>query len=98
MFRAPADAYDRFVGRYGRELAGALIDAAGIGPDGEVLDVGCGPGALTAELALLTGAGSVAAVEPSEPFVAACRERVPGARVVVGAAEALPFPSDRFDA
>ena len=33
MFRTPADAYDRFVGRYGRELARALIDAAGVGPD-----------------------------------------------------------------
>ena len=62
-----------------------------------MLDVGCGPGALTAELAVLVGAGSVAAVEPSDTFAAACRERVPGARVVLAPAEALPFADGTFD-
>lgn len=62
------------------------------------LDVGCGPGALTAELARLLGPASVCAADPSEPFAAACRERVPGAEVVVAGAEALPFPDDAFDA
>jgi SAM-dependent methyltransferase len=97
MFRTPGEAYDRYIGRYGRELARALIDAAGVGPDWEVLDVGCGPGALTAELAVFVGAGSVAAVDPSDTFVAACRERVPGARVALASAEALPFADGTFD-
>jgi SAM-dependent methyltransferase len=97
MFRAPADAYDRYVGRYSGELARALIAAAGVDPEWTVLDVGCGPGALTAELAMMVGAGSVAAVEPSEPFAAACRERVPGARVEIAPAEALPFADGTFD-
>ncbi len=98
MFRTPADAYDRFVGRYGQELGRALIDAAAVGPEWRVLDVGCGPGALTAELAMLVGAGSIAAVEPSDTFAAACRDRVPGARVEIAAAEALPFGDGAFDA
>ena len=97
MFRTPAQAYDRYIGRYGRELARALIDAAGVGHDWEVLDVGCGTGALTAELAMLAGAGSVVAVEPSDTFAAACRERVPGARVALATAEALPFGDRTFD-
>src|SRR5215207_3348533 len=97
MFRAPADAYDRYVGRYSGELARALIAAAGVDPEWTVLDVGCGPGALTAELAMMLGADSVAAVEPSEPFAAACRERVPGARVEIAPAEALPFADGTFD-
>jgi hypothetical protein len=29
-FRAPADAYDRLMGRYEADLAGALIGAAGV--------------------------------------------------------------------
>ncbi len=45
-----ADAYDRFMGRYSRSLAVPFADFAGLPLDGRVLDVGCGPGALTAEL------------------------------------------------
>ena len=43
------------------------------------------------------GAESVSAADPSEPFVEACRARVPGAEVVVAAAEELPFADGRFD-
>jgi SAM-dependent methyltransferase len=96
MFRA-ARAYDRFMGRYGGELARALIEAAGVRDGQSALDVGCGPGALTAELAAALGPGRVAAVEPSEPFAEACRQRVPAARVEVAAAEALPFEDGAFD-
>src|SRR4051794_27336654 len=96
-FQTSADAYNRFVGRYGPPLAGALIDFAG-GGSGRALDVGCGPGALTAELVARLGASNVAAADPSEPFVVACRDRVPGVEVVVAAAEALPFADATFDA
>ena len=40
----------------------------------------------------------MAAIDPSPPFAAACRERVPGADVRDGAAEALPWPDGAFDA
>ena len=63
-----------------------------------MLEVGCGPGALTTVLAARFGADAVAAVEPSEPFAAACRARVPGADVRAAGAEALPFPEDTFGA
>ena len=97
-FRAPAAAYDRFVGRYSPELATALIGFAGVQPGMRVLDVGSGPGALTAALAERVGPVNVSAAEPSEPFAEACRARVPGVEVVVAGAEALPFPDSRFDA
>jgi ubiquinone/menaquinone biosynthesis C-methylase UbiE len=61
------------------------------------LDVGCGPGALTAELVARLGAARVAAVEPSETFAAACRDRLPGVDVRRAAAEALPFADGTFD-
>ncbi|MEN3311290.1 MAG: hypothetical protein V7645_619, partial [Actinomycetota bacterium] len=51
MSLSDADAYDRFMGRYSRPLAVPFADFAGLPLDGRVLDVGCGPGALTAELA-----------------------------------------------
>ena len=97
-FQTPADAYDRHIGRYSRSLAGALVDAADIGPGQRALDVGCGPGALTGELAARLGRDHVAAVDPSAPFADACRRRLRGVRVEVAAAEALPFPDGAFDA
>ena len=62
-----------------------------------LLDVGCGPGALTAELVRRAGADAVSAVEPSASFVAAVRERLPGVDVRQAAAERLPFPAGTFD-
>jgi SAM-dependent methyltransferase len=97
-FRASADAYDRFVGRYGPQLATALIDFASVEPGMRALDVGCGPGALTAVLVERLGAARVSAADPSAPFVDACRARLPGVDVVEAAAEALPFADDAFDA
>jgi SAM-dependent methyltransferase len=97
-FRAPAEAYDRFIGRYSPQLATALIGFAGVEPGMKVLDVGSGPGALTAALAERVGLDNVTAAEPSEPFAEACRARVPEAEVVVASAESLPFADGTFDA
>jgi ubiquinone/menaquinone biosynthesis C-methylase UbiE len=98
QFQAPAEDYDRFMGRYTPSLATALADAAGILPGMRVLDVGCGPGGLTRELATRLGAGSVAAIDPAPQFAAACRDRNPGADVRTGVAEQLPWPTAHFDA
>ena len=55
LFVAGSEAYDRHMGRYSRELAGPFIALAGVSPGMSVLDVGCGPGALTRSLADLLG-------------------------------------------
>jgi ubiquinone/menaquinone biosynthesis C-methylase UbiE len=97
-FTGSADAYDRFMGRYSVRLAPSFADFAGIGPGQSVLDVGSGPGALTTELVQRLGSTAVAAVDPSEQFVTAARERHPGVDVQRSAAEELPFDDDQFDA
>ena len=98
-FHAPADAYDRHIGRYGPALAEELIRAAGVHAGDHVLDVGCGPGALTGRLVSTTGTPElVAAIDPSATFAAACAERLPGTDVRTGTAEHLPFPDASFDA
>lgn len=98
QFNVPASAYDGFIGRYSDELAKELCAVAGIENGMRVLEVGCGTGALTEELVRRAGAGNVAAVEPSDTFAAACRERNPGAEVHQTGGEALPFEDDSFDA
>lgn len=97
-FAVSADAYDRFMGRYSVRLSPQLADYAGVRPGQRVIDVGCGPGALTRELADRVGPTNVSAIDPSESFVAAVRERFPSVDVRLGAAEELPFPDDVFDA
>jgi len=98
-FRVAASEYDDHLGRYGRELARGLIGIAGVSSGMHVLDVGCGTGLLTLELADTVGADArVAAVDPSAPFVDACRARVPGADVREGYAERLAFGDGEFDA
>ena len=96
-FEISAEVYDRHVGRYATALSAAHIEAAGVRSGQRALDVGCGPGGLTRALADLLGAENVAAIDPSEPFVETCRERVPGADVRLGTAEALPFSDAEFD-
>ena len=49
-FQLPGDVYDAFMGRYSRPLATLFADAAAVESGHRVLDVGCGPGALTGEL------------------------------------------------
>jgi len=96
-FNVSADAYLRFMGRYSEPLAAQFADLAGVHQGQRALDVGCGPGALTAVLASRAGADAVSAVEPSASFVAAARERLPGVDIRQSAAEQLPFGDGAFD-
>ena len=97
-FVVAADGYDQLMGRYLPSLGPAFADAAGVRAGQRVVDVGCGPGGLTRELVRRCGAEAVAAIDPSPPFVQACRTRHPGVDVRIGVAEQLPFADADFDA
>jgi SAM-dependent methyltransferase len=96
-FDVSADAYGRFMGRFSEPLAVRFADSAGVRTGQRALDVGCGPGALTARLVELLGSAAVYAVDPSPTFVAAARERLPGVDVRQCTAEALPHGENDFD-
>jgi ubiquinone/menaquinone biosynthesis C-methylase UbiE len=96
-FAAPAEAYDRYMGRWSRRLAPLLADFAGVERGMRVLDVGCGPGSLTEHLVERVGSRQVHAVDPSEQFAQACAARVPAIEVGVASAERLPWADGVFD-
>ena len=96
-FDVAADAYARFMGRYSEPLAVEFADSLSIQAGLTAVDVGCGPGALTAELVRRLGTDAVSAVDPSRSFVEAARQRLPGVDIRLGSAESLPFESDSVD-
>lgn len=96
-FAVSADAYGRFMGRFSEPLAVEFAAWAGVETGLTALDVGCGPGALTAQLVELLGADNVRAVDPSPSFVEAARQRLPGLDITQAVAEHLPLPDDSVD-
>jgi SAM-dependent methyltransferase len=96
-FNVSAEAYARFMGRYSEPLAVQFADLADVKAGQRALDVGAGPGALTAQLVKILGSDAVSAIDPSPTFVAAIRERFPDIDARAGVAEQLPFPDADFD-
>src|SRR6476659_8898982 len=86
------------MGRWSVPLAKVTVDRLDLDGVARVLDVGCGPGALTGALVDRLGTDRVCAADPAPSFVRALGERLPGVDVHRAAAEQLPFPDDAFDA
>ena len=92
-------AYERFMGRWSRELAPLLVTFAGIRDGDAVLDVGSGTGALTTALAARAPSSRIIGIDPAASYVAFARQRHPGERVrfEVGDAQQLRFADASFD-
>ncbi|MGB5796489.1 MAG: methyltransferase domain-containing protein [Mycolicibacter algericus] len=76
-------------------FADAVLQAADIGSDARVLDIGCGSGTLLQRAA---GIGAVpVGVDISQPMVVAARRRVPAATVVLGDAQIMDLGGPVFD-
>ena len=90
-----------FRGKF-RELRQRTINLARIQPGEQVLDVGCGTGTLTMEVARCVGrAGRVAGIDPGPQQIARARAKAARSNVpiefLVGVIEQLPFPDQTFD-
>jgi ubiquinone/menaquinone biosynthesis C-methylase UbiE len=93
------EAYDSYMGRWSKRLASAFLEFAGLIEGGAVLDVGCGTGSLTLEIAAHRIAGSIDALDYESEFVEALNTRKGAGLINVrqGDAMALPYQSARFD-
>jgi ubiquinone/menaquinone biosynthesis C-methylase UbiE len=89
-FDRAADTYERGRPGYPGEAATWLVGVLGIGPSSKVVDLAAGTGKLTRQL-VPTGA-ELTAVEPVAGMRARLAEALPGVRVEVGTAEAMPLP------
>jgi SAM-dependent methyltransferase len=92
-----AEAYERQRGRSSKLLAPLFVDF--VGAKGDVLDVGCGTGALTFALATNGVVSKIVAIDVSESFLAYARSKTddPHISFEVGDAQNLRFPDASFD-
>lgn len=93
------DAYERYMGRWSRPLAGAFVAWLGAGDGLRWLDVGCGTGALAAAVAARRRPAAVLGLDRSAAFVARARaDAVVPVRFAVADAQALPVRDAACDA
>ena len=93
-------AYERFLGRWSRLLAGPFVEFARPENGGRALDVGCGTGSLALALAERGAPDRVTAIDIATPYIAFARSR-PGAAGIgfaVGHACRLPYADGGFAA
>jgi SAM-dependent methyltransferase len=91
-----AEAYRRGFAVMTAHAVGPLLDGASVGPGTRVLDVGCGPGPVTA--AALARGASVTAVDADAGMLELTAARCPGAVTELAVLPSLPYPDGRFDA
>lgn len=87
-----AGSYDTHA-RFVSDLAGGVVEWLALRPGERILDLGCGDGVLTEELA--KAGASVTGVDSSEDFVSACRAKGLDVRLMDG--QSLTFGNE-FDA
>ena len=88
-----ASAYERFMGRWSRELARAFVLWLGVSPGRHWLEVGCGTGALTSGILEIGHPASVVATDSSEQFIEHARAALPDHRVQFLTARAGKLPT-----
>ncbi|HET6316366.1 MAG TPA: class I SAM-dependent methyltransferase, partial [Chloroflexota bacterium] len=91
------DAYDRYMGRWSRIVAGEFLTWLGVPPNRRWLDVGCGTGVLTRSIVEQAAPREVVGIDPSEGLLSHAREHTPGARFEVADGRSLPFESGAFE-
>src|SRR5689334_13994637 len=91
-----AEIYDRGFARLTVRIAEPLLNSARVDARTRLLDIGCGPGPVTA--AALGRGAEVTAVDADLDMMELVARRHPHATVRMAALPDLPFPDAEFDA
>jgi ubiquinone/menaquinone biosynthesis C-methylase UbiE len=92
------NAYERYCGRWSRQVARQFVSWLDIPPGKRWADVGCGTGALCGAIADGASPSSVVGIEPSEGFLETARANLRGrAALVRGGATGIPLPDAAAD-
>lgn len=91
-------AYDRYMGRWSQPVAALFVPWLAIPPGRRWLDMGCGTGALSAEVLRQAEPAALTGVDPSQGFLAVARERLPASvRLLPASAASLPLANGEVD-
>jgi SAM-dependent methyltransferase len=93
------DAYEAYVGRWSRLVAGEFLGWLDLPAGSAWLDVGCGTGELTRMILDRRNPSAVTGVDPSAAFLAHATAHTPDTRATFheAGAESLPFADGAFD-
>jgi SAM-dependent methyltransferase len=91
-------AYETFLGRWTRRLAGALIDFSRFPETGALLDAGCGTGGLVDAMAARWSGRRVVGLDIAEPYIDFARRRAVGNNPSLGIGDLcrLPYADPAF--
>jgi SAM-dependent methyltransferase len=93
-----ANQYEALYGPISAQYATRVADIVRVQNGQRVLDVACGTGILTREVASRVGPnGYVAGIDPNPGMLAVARQLAPAIEWHEGSAESLPFPDQSFD-
>lgn len=93
------DSYNRYMGRWSRQIAPLFLNWFDAPADADWLDVGCGTGALSTAILSSCSPRSVVSIDPSEGFLQTARAAITDDRVQfrLGDAQAIPADDRSFD-
>lgn len=93
-------AYERYVGRWSRQVVPRFLEWLNVAPENSWLDVGCGTGTLSEAILQRAKPERVRGIDWSPAFVAHAQERIrdPRASFKVADARALPEEAASYDA
>jgi len=91
-------AYERFLGRWSRRLAEALLEFAEFSGEGRLLDVGCGTGSMARAMATRWPARPIIGLDIAVPYIAFARSQAIRENLAFAVADVarLPLPDASF--